>query len=145
MQQEPEQRTDPNKTRTNTETPAQEQRQKQKQVTTLPCTEKWMLQYSTKRQIQNKPDNQRRRKKQPRTKKSRRIIQCGARQRKQKELEWETRIQKTYDNKINQQISSFNQLILKKFGFIADTSKTRWENTQQALLQMPAEHSKNTN
>jgi outer membrane protein insertion porin family len=29
------------------------------------------------------------------------------------------------DNKINHQISSFNQLILKKIGFIADTSKTR--------------------
>ena len=75
-----------------------------------------------------------------RTKKSRRIVQRWARQRKQKELEWETRIQKTYDNNINQQKSSFNQLMLKKFGFIANASKPRWENTQQALLQMPAEH-----
>ena len=30
--------------------------------------------------------------------------------------------------------------MLKKFGFIANASKPRWENTQQVLLQMPAEH-----
>jgi hypothetical protein len=138
MQQDLEQRMNHYKTRSTTETPEQEQRQKQ--IIARPSTEKRTLQHSTKRQIQIKPDNQRTRENKSRTKKSRRIVQRWARQRKQKELEWETRIQKTYDNNINQQKSSFNQLMLKKFGFIANASKPRWENTQQTLLQMPAEH-----
>jgi hypothetical protein len=140
MQQEPEQWANPNETRTNTKIPEQKQGWKQKQITTHLCTEKQRLQQSTKHQVQNKPNNQARQKRKSKTKKSRWTIQCWARQRRQKELEWETHHQKTYDNQINQQKSSFNQLMLRKSGLIAHTSKSRWDNVQQILLQMPAEH-----
>ena len=93
--------------------PEQKQGHTQKQITTHPCTEKQMLQHSTKCQVQNKPSNQARRKRKSRKKKSRRIIQHWARQGKQKELEWESHHQKTYDNQINQQTSSFNQLMIR--------------------------------
>lgn len=70
--------------------------------------------------------------------KNRRIIQCWARQRRKKELKLETCPQTIFNNRINQQKSPFNQLILRNFIHCRHI-KINMEKCTAKLLQIPAE------